>query len=225
MSDEAFKGVNTIFSKPIHKIIFEIQNNPFFKWLKQMGSDPSTRDTKLHCSYHKDHGHKMKNCKTLKQFLERIVEQGHLSEYIKTGGRKTNQGKNANDRTKASNKEVVAGVIKAIHGITDKSAATKNYLRARLARAQFMVEAYPIAEVMSVLATKKDRDCQISYELNFSEDDLEGKEIPHNDVLVLTVHVCNYDVKRILIDLGSLSEVMYLSLYNQLKCFIPSKNV
>lgn len=28
---KAFKGVNTIFNKHIHKIIFEIQSKPFFK--------------------------------------------------------------------------------------------------------------------------------------------------------------------------------------------------
>lgn len=50
-------------------------------------------------------------------------------------------------------------------------------------------------------------------------------DAPHNDVLVLTVNVCNYDVKRVLINHGSSAEVMYLNAYNQLRMFIPSKNV
>lgn len=44
-------------------------------------------------SYHKDHGNKTENCKTLKQFLEKLVEQGHLIEYLKAAGKKSNQGK------------------------------------------------------------------------------------------------------------------------------------
>lgn len=52
-----------------------------------MGGNPSSKDLKLRCSYHKDHDHKTKNCKTLKQFLERLVDQGHLVEYIKPTGK------------------------------------------------------------------------------------------------------------------------------------------
>lgn len=33
---KAFKGVNTIFNRPIHKIMYEIQSQPFFKWPKPM---------------------------------------------------------------------------------------------------------------------------------------------------------------------------------------------
>lgn len=80
---QAFKAINTIFNKPIHKIMFEIQGKKLFKWTKLMGSDSSFRDTKFRCSYQKDHGHKTKKCKTLKQFLERLVEQRHLYKYIK----------------------------------------------------------------------------------------------------------------------------------------------
>jgi len=34
---DALRGVNTIFIKPIHKIMFEIMHKPFFKWPKQIG--------------------------------------------------------------------------------------------------------------------------------------------------------------------------------------------
>lgn len=61
-----FKGINTIFNKPIHKIMFKIQGKQFFKWPKPMAGNSGGRDTALRCSYHKDHGHRTKNCKTLK---------------------------------------------------------------------------------------------------------------------------------------------------------------
>lgn len=31
VSDEGYKGVYTIFTKPVHKIMFGIQNQPFFE--------------------------------------------------------------------------------------------------------------------------------------------------------------------------------------------------
>lgn len=46
------------------------------------GGNPVARNTKFRWSYHKDHGHKTENCKTLKQVLEELVSKGHLAEYV-----------------------------------------------------------------------------------------------------------------------------------------------
>lgn len=32
VSKEGYKGENTVFTKPIHKIMFDIQNQPYFEW-------------------------------------------------------------------------------------------------------------------------------------------------------------------------------------------------
>lgn len=79
---------------------------------------------------------------------------------------------------------------------------------------------------MSVLAPpKKDINDNLLYELLFIEEDLEGVDVPHNDALVLTVNICNYDVRMVLIDHRSSSDAVYLNAYNKLRRFIPSKNV
>ena len=49
------------------------------------------------------------------------------------------------------------------------------------------------------------------YEFSFTKEDLEGVDVPHNDALVFTVNICNYDVRRVLINPGSSLEVMYLN--------------
>lgn len=101
----------------------EIQSKPFFKWPKQMGNESSKRDANLHCSYHKNHIHQTKNYKTLKQFLERLVEQGHLAEYVKLAGKGIDQGKLADGEVVVvQTNRLASGVIEVIHGITDRSA-------------------------------------------------------------------------------------------------------
>ena len=72
---------------------------------------------------------------------------------------------------------------------------------------------------------KRDKEDNLLYELSFTEKDLEGIDTPHNDALVLTVNICSYDVRRVLIDLGSSSEVMYLNAYNRLQKYIPKKDI
>ncbi|KAM7461661.1 hypothetical protein LguiA_029782 [Lonicera macranthoides] len=194
----AFKGVNTVFNKPIHKIMQEIKNEEFFRWPKPMFSDLKTQNSALKCSYHKNHGHMTETCRTLKQFLQGLVEQGILAKYMKRDQTKLIKQSKAADEKGTSTQAVkpVVGVIEAIHGVINKSEATRNHLQARLARARLWAEAHPIKEVMSVLApSKRDRENNMVYQLSFSEEDLEGVDVPHNDALVIMANICNFDVK------------------------------
>uniref|UniRef100_A0A2N9GKH5 Retrotransposon gag domain-containing protein n=1 Tax=Fagus sylvatica TaxID=28930 RepID=A0A2N9GKH5_FAGSY len=50
----------------------------------------------------------------------------------------------------------------------------------------------------------------------FSNSDLKDVQLPHNDPLVVTLRIENFDVKRILIAQGSFIEVMYQDLYEKL---------
>ena len=52
--------------------------------------------------------------------------------------------------------------------------------------------------------------------LGFSEEDKEGTFQPHDDVLVITIRISGYDVKRVLVDQGSRAEIMYPDLYKGL---------
>ena len=47
VSEDGFKGVNTVFMKPIHKIMYDIHDKPYFKWSRAMGGNPASRDRKL----------------------------------------------------------------------------------------------------------------------------------------------------------------------------------
>ena len=53
-------------------------------------------------------------------------------------------------------------------------------------------------------------------EISFSDDDLRDVIEPHNDALVLTLWVQEYDVRRMLVDPGSSSEIMYTGLFDKL---------
>ena len=57
-------------------------------------------------------------------------------------------------------------------------------------------------------------------EISFSDDDLRDVIQPHNDALVLTLRVQEYDVRRMLVDPGSSSEIMFARLFDKLglKC-------
>ena len=53
--------------------------------------------------------------------------------------------------------------------------------------------------------------------LGFSEEDKIETIQPHDDALVITLRIGDYDVKRVMVDGGSGVEVIYFDLYKGLK--------
>ena len=49
--------------------------------------------------------------------------------------------------------------------------------------------------------------------LSFSEEDKIGTTQPHNDALLITLKIGDYDVKKVMVDGSSAAEVMYPDLY------------
>ena len=56
----------------------------------------------------------------------------------------------------------------------------------------------------------------VSLVLSFSYVDRQGTIQPHDDALVVTLRIGGYDVKRVMVDQGSATEIMYLDLYKGL---------
>ena len=52
--------------------------------------------------------------------------------------------------------------------------------------------------------------------LSFSDEDKDGTIQPHDDILVITLRIVGYDVKRVMVDQGSGVEIMYPDLYKGL---------
>nr|XP_023908718.1 uncharacterized protein LOC112020389 [Quercus suber] len=52
--------------------------------------------------------------------------------------------------------------------------------------------------------------------LTFFEEDKDGTTQPHDDALVITLRIGDYDVRRVMVDGGSIAEVMYPDLYKGL---------
>ncbi|GFS35059.1 hypothetical protein Acr_00g0037570 [Actinidia rufa] len=78
----ARQGINVVFKEPIYKLLARIRDKPYFKKLEPMGGDPKRQNQRWRCSYHGEKGHKTENCRALKAFLEQLVHDGHLKEFV-----------------------------------------------------------------------------------------------------------------------------------------------
>ena len=198
----SFEAVNTTFKEPIFKILPQIKDKPYFVWPPKMGGDPAFRESKPFCAYHKENGHLTENYRAYKGFLEKLVQDGHLCQFVDNS-----KGKQQQYHTPKSKNPI--GIIEVIH-----SHARASELRAETREAAHLREVFHIDEGVTP-APKKLRK-ESTEEIVFTDHDLEGVQLPHSDALVVTMRVVNFDVKRILIDPGSSAEIMYDSLFKGL---------
>lgn len=80
-----------------------------------MSGNLTTKNNKLRCSYHENHDHRIENSKTLKQFLEGLVNKGHLAKYVKVDekmNKRDDEGSIDDEPHKRLAKRVVNGVLR-----------------------------------------------------------------------------------------------------------------
>ena len=82
VTKESFEAINTTFKEPIFRILPQIKDKPYFVWSAKMGGDPAFRESKPFCAYHRERGHLTENCRNYKAFLEELVRNGHLRQFV-----------------------------------------------------------------------------------------------------------------------------------------------
>ena len=70
---------------PIDKILMQIKDEHYLKWLRPLHSSPHIRDKNKYCHFHKDHGHYTEDCQDLKEQIEELIQKGKLQKYVKKG--------------------------------------------------------------------------------------------------------------------------------------------
>ncbi|XP_028052311.1 uncharacterized protein LOC114256830 [Camellia sinensis] len=133
----------------------------------------------------------MEDCLPLKQHLEELVVAGHLDQHINGGMKAAPLGQTEPNGLVAL-EAAPQGVINVIHGIIELASVCE--LRGMIKKAEHM------REVLSVQPAMKKGKTEEKDILAFSSKDLERIQMPHNDALVVTLRVKDFDIKRILID-------------------------
>ena len=83
---------------PVDKILTQIKDEHYLKWLRPLHSSPHIRDKNKYCRFHKDHGHYMKDCRDLKEKIEKLIRKGKLQKYVKKGEYSNFKGSSKNQR-------------------------------------------------------------------------------------------------------------------------------
>ena len=178
-------------------------------WPLKMPGDLAARNQKPKCAYHRERGHFTENCYKLKSHLEQLVSDGHLSEYVNLN--LTEQKKTGENYDRLGSLGTApTGVIHVILSPLCTSISPASY-RSDLHKASHLRQSYGVSD-SAHLVPKLCSEAHGSSgkgTISFSDSDLHDVQLPHNDPLVITLRIGNYDVKRVLVDQGSFAEVMY----------------
>ncbi|GFZ14708.1 hypothetical protein Acr_24g0008980 [Actinidia rufa] len=102
-----------------------------------------------------------------------------------------------------------AGNIQTIHGGFGSGGCSTSS-RKRHARSAFRSIEEEVYNLSSPCASDQPP-------ITFSSDDLRGLHLPHDDALVVSAVIANFNVQRILIDSGSSADILFISAFEKMK--------
>ncbi|XP_065617618.1 uncharacterized protein LOC136062473 [Quercus suber] len=167
----------------------QIKDDPSLKWPEKMKGDPNKRNKNKYCRFHRDYGHDIDECYDLKQQIENLIRQGKLRHFV---GRDHKDEKLKGKMEESSRPPF--GEIRVIIGSTSTGQSSKS-------------------KKMYLKVTRQTDEPTIS----FTDEEAERIHHPHNDAIVITLLIVDYITRRVLVDNGSLADILYYPAFQYMR--------
>ncbi|XP_019225264.1 PREDICTED: uncharacterized protein LOC109206858 [Nicotiana attenuata] len=165
-----------------------------------MRSDPNTRKSDALYEFHQERGHKTEDCITLRQEVINTLRQRHLKELLSDKGR-TNfvRGREHQGPPKPPSPARTINMI-----IGDSDDAYTNGVK--------FTTTHKLKRSIT-----HERYNGLEESIIFDESNTNGLTFPHNDALVITLHILDTDVKRVMMDDGSGACIIHSRVLTQMR--------
>ncbi|XP_075649828.1 uncharacterized protein LOC142620324 [Castanea sativa] len=187
----------TPLTAPIDQVLMQIKDDTTLTWPGKLKGDPSKRSRDKYCHFHCDHNHDTSKCYDLKQQIEALIIQGKLERFISK--ERTDPLQEQASRREGERPRPPLGDIRMIVGGTATSGSSrkahKTYLR--------MVQNVQLTGFVLKMARVD------NLEIGFLEEDARRLHHPHDDALVVSIWVGNYNIHQVLVDNGSFADSLY----------------
>ncbi|XP_075664099.1 uncharacterized protein LOC142633730 [Castanea sativa] len=150
-----------------------------------------------------DIGHTTENCQTLWNHLKQLVSEGKLKQFLYQPNGQGSHSGSINQSNNSSRTRL--GTINVIFTAPGRTGSCPT---------RVMSVSHILAKESGSRPKRIKRDTPPI--LGFSNKDKVGTIQPHDDALVVTLRIRGYDVKRVMVDQGSGTNIMYLDLFKGL---------
>ncbi|KAL0295352.1 UNVERIFIED_CONTAM: hypothetical protein Sangu_3200400 [Sesamum angustifolium] len=171
-----------------------------------MKDNPKRLKSDKYCRFHRDRGHTTEECHHLKNEIEKLIQRGHLRQYVNREQSRQPQ-ETASTHTPNSDNLPTAGVIAVISG-----GPSRRGFRQRKESPGSRSQEKQLANAQSSPQHKlrQARRNRIRRARPRSERN------QNNDALVISATLSNFWVKKVLVDSGSSADIIFYDAYVQL---------
>ncbi|XP_052209262.1 uncharacterized protein LOC127812774 [Diospyros lotus] len=200
----------TLLNTPQVKILATIENKNYLKKPRPMKAPANKRSKDKYCRFHRDHGHDTEECHQLKEEIQELINRGFLRRFV---AKDTESQRDERRRSMSPPRR---------HGRSQERRRTRTPPRRESRQKERNLPQHLIFHTLAAgmvpgkesgessdlhrhIGVKRARPGDV---ISFTDNDLPGYPIS-NDLLVITAKLGKWELRRILVDPGSSSEVLY----------------
>nr|XP_016475735.1 PREDICTED: uncharacterized protein LOC107797367 [Nicotiana tabacum] len=183
------------------ELVSTVRNIKEVQFPKPIRSDPSQRDSNLWCEYHGTHDHRTGDCRYLREEVATLLNNDHLREFLSNRAKNNYHRSRDNAEPSKIAEDSPRLAINMIFGGNEINGIT-----------------FSAAKKTKISVTHNKRLWEvIEDDITITEGDTDGLLLPHNDTLVISLNVLDFKIKRVLVDLGSSTNIIQWRMLEQAK--------
>ena len=176
----------------------QIKADPSLKWPEKMKGDPNKHNQNKYnrnkyCRFHRDYGYDMDESFDLKQQIENLIRQGKLRNFL----RRDHKDKKLKVKVEESSRTPLGEIRVIIGGSStgQSSRSRKTYLK--------VVQNVQLSKRSPKMRTTEEQT------ITFTDEDAARIHHLHDDAIVITLLIADYTTRRVLVDNGSSTNILY----------------
>ena len=183
----------------------QIRDEETLTYPGKLKGNPNKRSRDKYCRFHRDHGHDTADCYDLKQQIKALIKQGKLQKFVRNE-RIDLPPQEQNPQRDNEHPRPPVGDIRMIVGGTTTTRSSKKAGKTYLK----MVQNVQLTGSVLKIARKEGPI------IGFLEEDARHLRHPHDNVLVVSIQVGDYNMHRVLVNNGSSTDILNNSAFQQM---------
>ena len=217
------------FNTGIDVIYAQTKDKGIYRAPPRSSLPDSMKDKSKYCKFHQDYGHEIAECKNLKGQILAIMRKGGLDQYRKKAGGPSEATETPMGRPKGAAAVEFDGEdyegerlihVSTIFGGAEPTAAQDERARKENAMEQRAKRLKGLGHTVNM--SSMDQYAPAA-PIAFTEADLQGIRIPHEDPLVVSIRIGQCRMSRMLVDGGSGADIIFWDAFQKMQ--IPHNEI